>query len=189
MYESDLYTFPIRRCCRIRPGAATTVLMESLSGLPLLMDSACGGGHCYVMAFGFADWWGDFQLTNSFLPMLHELLENTLDSDAGRRRVTCGARLESQAEGLPLDTSEPSLLLDGDAYVEVNVDVRESQETTVGELDVRDLLRMDSQTIAPLAEPSDKWSLQGLLALLLALAALLELFAAIGLRPMREGVR
>ncbi|MBP5638256.1 MAG: BatA domain-containing protein [Victivallales bacterium] len=177
--ESDMYTFAIRRCCRIRPSSGATVHIESLSGLPLLLETASGTGHCFVMAFGFADWWGDFQLTNSFLPLLHEVLEQTLAGDSGRKSVLCGAPLVSASDGMAMDTSIPSLLLDGLTYVEVNVDIRESQEAYVGELDLRDLLRRDGYSDKQESSHENDADLSRGIGILMAMTLLLEFLASI----------
>lgn len=137
--ESDLYLFPIRRSCRLGLRSGVRALMSSLSGQPLLSEMSKGQGHCYFMSFGFADWWGDFQVTNSFLPMLQELLLSSVADDYGYRRVHCGETL-SDASGLYLDTFEPSLYLDESGYIEVNMDIRESSFRFVAELDMLELL-------------------------------------------------
>lgn len=140
--ECDLYMFAIRRCCQLKAATDCKVHLESLAGRPLLLERTAGNGRCFLSAFGFAPWWGDFQLTNSFLPLLQELLLTSAPADFGRKRLSCGAPLTDD-ERETVDTDEPALHRVGNTVVEVNVDMAESAAQYVGELDMLDLLRGD----------------------------------------------
>lgn len=141
--DHDLYLFPIRKHHRLNPLHDSVVLLRSLEEQPLLLSHDFGRGRVYFFAFGFSREWSDLPLTNSFLPLLQELASASIPHDFGQIHVTCGDRY-TLADGTEVDTSKPSLFMDGTARGDVSVPLRESMTENINLDDLRQMLKAET---------------------------------------------
>jgi hypothetical protein len=79
--ERDLYLMTIRQYSRLTPPADGTVLLQSESGDPLLLDIPIGKGHLVISTFPWNRMASDFPLRPSFLPIVREVMGLALDSN------------------------------------------------------------------------------------------------------------
>ena len=145
--DHDLYLFPICKHHRLKPLHDTTVLLNSLEGQPLLLSRDVGRGRIHFFAFGFSREWSDFPLTNSFLPLLHELTVAAVPQDFGQIHLTCGDK-HVLADGTEADTSRPALFMDGAVRCDVSVPLRESMTETINLEDLRQMLKTEKSVEA-----------------------------------------
>jgi hypothetical protein len=87
--ERDLFLMNIRQYSRIAPAADASVLLQSESEDPLLLDIPVGNGHLVISAFPWDRMASDFPLRPSFLPVVREVMgmalspgRNLLEDDA-----------------------------------------------------------------------------------------------------------
>ena len=151
--SSDLFLFPIRSHARLQPHPTERILLQTLDGLPALLEIASGNGRLYSFAFAFNLSWSDFPLSQSFLPLLRELCADAVPPQHGRKRIACGTpvpklyRLDG-SEILPvspIDSSRPGAFLLGDCPVEINLDAREALPETVKTADLQRFLQRDRE--------------------------------------------
>ena len=175
--DHDLYLFPIRKHHRLKPLHDTTVLLNSLEDQPLLLSRDVGRGRIHFFAIGFSREWSDLPLTNSFLPLLHELTVAAVPQDFGQIHLTCGDK-HVLADGTEADTSKPALFMDGAVRCNVSIPLRESMTETVNLDDLRQMLKTEKsvETTAPTATTADRSrDLSRWFAWLAALLLLLEI--------------
>lgn len=155
--DHDLYLFPIRKHHRLKPLHDTTVLLNSLEDQPLLLSRDVGRGRIHFFAIGFSREWSDLPLTNSFLPLLHELTVAAVPQDFGQIHLTCGDK-HVLADGTEADTSKPALFMDGAVRCNVSIPLRESMTETVNLDDLRQMLKTEKsvETTAPTATTADR---------------------------------
>lgn len=140
--DHDLYLFPIRKHHRLKPLHDTTILLNSLEDQPLLLSRDVGRGRIHFFAIGFSREWSDLPLTNSFLPLLHELTVAAVPQDFGQIHLTCGDK-HVLADGTEADTSKPALFMDGAVRCDVSIPLRESMTETVNLDDLRQMLKTE----------------------------------------------
>ena len=87
-------------------------------------------GRIYFFAMGFSREWSDLPLTNSFLPLLHELSVAAVPQDFGHRHLACGDKYVL-ADGTEADTSKPALFMDSAIQCDISVPLRESMTETM----------------------------------------------------------
>jgi hypothetical protein len=143
--DHDLYLFPIRKHHRLKPLHDTTILLRSLEDQPLLLSRDIGRGRIYFFAMGFSREWSDLPLTNSFLPLLHELAVAAVPQDFGHRHLTCGDKYVL-SERTEADTSKPALFMDGAIQCDVSIPLRESMTETINLDDLRQMLKTEAVT-------------------------------------------
>ena len=174
--DHDLYLFPIRKHHRLKPLHNTTVLLNSLEDQPLLLSRDVGRGRIHFFAIGFSREWSDLPLTNSFLPLLHELTVAAVPQDFGQIHLTCGDK-HVLADGTEADTSKPALFMDGAVRCDVSVPLRESMTETVNLDDLRQMLKTEKsvETAAPAATADRSRDLSRWFAWLAAILLLIEI--------------
>ncbi len=175
--DHDLYLFPIRKHHRLKPLHDTTVLLNSLEDQPLLLSRDIGRGRIHFFAIGFSREWSDLPLTNSFLPLLHELTVAAVPQDFGQIHLTCGDK-HVLADGTEADTSKPALFMDGAVRCDVSIPLRESMTETVNLDDLRQILKTEKsvEIAAPTATtPDSSRDLSRWFAWLAAILLLLEI--------------
>ncbi len=174
--DHDLYLFPIRKHHRLKPLHDTTVLLNSLEEQPLLLSRDVGRGRIHFFAIGFSREWSDLPLTNSFLPLLHELTVAAVPQDFGQIHLTCGDK-HVLADGTEADTSKPALFMDGAVRCDVSVPLRESMTETVNLDDLRQMLKTEKsvETAAPTATADRSRDLSRWFAWLAAILLLIEI--------------
>ena len=155
--DHDLYLFPIRKHHRLKPLHDTTVLLNSLEDQPLLLSRDVGRGRIHFFAIGFSREWSDLPLTNSFLPLLHELTVAAVPQDFGQIHLTCGDK-HVLADGMEADTSKPALFMDGAVRCDVSIPLRESMTETVNLDDLRQMLKTEKsvEIATPTATTADR---------------------------------
>ena len=155
--DHDLYLFPIRKHHRLKPLHDTTILLNSLEDQPLLLSRDVGRGRIHFFALGFSREWSDLPLTNSFLPLLHELTVAAVPQDFGQIHLTCGDK-HVLADGNEADTSQPALFMDGAVRCDVAVPMRESMTETVNLDDLRQMLKTEKnvETATPATATTDR---------------------------------
>ncbi len=155
--DHDLYLFPIRKHHRLKPLHDTTILLNSLEDQPLLLSRDVGRGRIHFFAIGFSREWSDLPLTNSFLPLLHELTVAAVPQDFGQIHLTCGDK-HVLADGTEADTSKPALFMDGAVRCDVAVPMRESMTETVNLDDLRQMLKTEKnvETATPATATTDR---------------------------------
>ena len=173
--DHDLYLFPIRKHHRLKPLHDTTVLLRSLEDQPLLLSRDVGRGRIYFFAMGVSREWSDLPLTNSFLPLLHELAVAAVPQDFGHRHLTCGDKYVL-SDGTEADTSKPALFMDSAIQCDVSVPLRESMTETINLDDLRQMLKTEAITEnAPAAAVDRTRDLSRWFAWLSAILLLLEI--------------
>ena len=124
---------------------------------------------------GFSREWSDLPLTNSFLPLLHELAVAAVPQDFGHRQLTCGDKyvLSDQTEA---DTSKPGLFMDGPVQCVVAIPLRESMTENINLDDLRQMLKTEVVADnAPIAAADRSRDLSRWFAWLSAILLLLEI--------------
>jgi hypothetical protein len=133
----DLYLWRIYRYIRLQvdePDAHT--LIAGPGGAPLLLRKPIGKGTLLVAAFDLDAFSSDLPLRGSFLPLVRELIVNSLPSEPGIARLGVGdVPTSPDLSGLEtlsleqrrlLDTSKPSVVAVANVPIEVNVSRLES---------------------------------------------------------------
>ncbi len=149
--KHDLFTFPIRKHVRLKTNANTTTLIKSLDNLPLAIQHRHKQGNLVFFAFAFDRSWSDFPLTNSFLPLIRELVAALVPQNQGKKRFPCGQVIQDKNGNL-IDTTKPSLAKLDDLYIEITPDYTESSIDTINLDDARKLLVAGGQSVASIAD-------------------------------------
>lgn len=143
---SDLFLTQLRRYARLEAGDNAEVLVTAEGDTPVVVRQAQGRGAVLAFAVPPNTQWTDLPLRLSFVPLIHELLADSLPEDRGVESVDCGetppapANLlgESDAESAtPPDTSAPGIVKYAGRPVQVNVARSESDPTQVSLTELR----------------------------------------------------
>ncbi|MCK5804160.1 MAG: BatA and WFA domain-containing protein [Lentisphaeria bacterium] len=159
--ETDLFLFAIRRYVRFEPSDDVQTLLKTIDGDPALVERGLGAGRIYASAFAFEPSWSDFPLTQSFLPVIRELLASAVPDDHGIVSLDCGQappELLVTGEGREgtdtVDTSQPGVTVAGEQALQVNVSRRESVLRQANLYDLRQ--RLTAGATADDAEASEE---------------------------------
>ncbi len=177
----DLALTELYQYIKLRPSDSADILLETEDGDPLLLRESVGRGQLIISALGFDPSWSDLPLRNAFLPILREVLSQTVEDDTVVE-LAVGDPLppELQSQGDPntaLLTSAPGVAALGEKILQVNVSRTESSTQLADLSDLRAQLTRESTRRAA-AEPTTRtiqlwpWLALGALVLLLIESAL-----------------
>jgi len=128
--REDLYLADIYEYWRVNPGPEAEVVLETETGDPLLVRERLGDGAVIISALDFDPSATDLPLRNSFVPVLWELLGESVSREDQAPEIGVGepvpAAMASDAQTGEYDTSEPGVILVDGAPLRINVDRSES---------------------------------------------------------------
>lgn len=159
---SDLFLTQLRRYARLEAGDSAEVLVTAEAGEPVVLRQTLGRGTLLAFAMPPNTQWTDLPLRLSFVPLIHELLADSLPEDRGVESIACGetppapvALLgESDAESAPPpDTSAPGIVKYAGRPVQVNVARSESDPARVALTELRRTLSGDGRE-TPATDPA-----------------------------------
>lgn len=194
---SDLHLFTIRQILRIPLPPTDTILLQTLDGLPaLIQHDAEGGGTLFAFTFAFHHEVTDFPLTQSFLPIVREICSDATQSHSETIRLLCGEPFPSLTalDGTSLrpelleDTALPGLARLGSHPVEINVSPLESQPNRADLEELRRILQRtdDGDATTPDDLPQVSLDLRPWIYTALAVLAILELLLLFAGHPVQH---
>ena len=195
---SDLHLFNIRQTLRVVPPSTDAILLQTLDGLPALVQHDTEvGGSLYAFTFAFHHEVTDFPLTQSFLPIIREICAAATQSHSETIRLLCGEPFPALTalDGTPLhlelleDTASPGLARLGSHPVEINVSPLESQPNRADLEELRRILQRpqeDGDAIMPDDLPQVSHDLRPWAYTALAVLAILELLLLFAGHPVQH---
>ncbi|MFW5802908.1 MAG: BatA domain-containing protein [Verrucomicrobiota bacterium] len=143
---SDLFLTRLHRYARLEVGDNADVLVTAEKDEPVVLRQTLGRGAVLTFAMPPNPQWTDLPLRLAFVPLVHELLADSLPDDRGVESIACGETPaappdllgESDAESaMPPDTSAPGIVKYAGRPVQVNVARSESDPAQVALTELR----------------------------------------------------
>jgi hypothetical protein len=140
--DSDLQQFPIYTYNQLDCGGTGVNLLEIKKGTPGITEFPLGKGKVIISAIPFNHVWSDFTLSNSFLPLLRQLIITNVGSELNSVvKLNFGAKKMLSGSDELIDTTKVGSLVIDEMPVVVNVSRLESQENKLNLIDFKSRLR------------------------------------------------
>ena len=154
--KSDIFLFRIRKLLHYKPAPDEITLAETLEGECAAAIRNIENGALLLFCFGLGNEDSDFPMTNSFLPLLHEICAKFAPADDGVLHLACASKspqviaLDGR-ERLPagaIDTSRPRIVMQGDILAEILVPPNESLPDFLSAEDMHRIVASNAATNA-----------------------------------------